>query len=214
MKKTSRRTFAKSVVTALATAPAMVSMFGCNRGGQTDASSPTPTPVEPRKPGMLDSDTPITVGGGGGSRPPKRKLPLSDTYTKIVFDPNHFKNSSPTDDQWYQNSGESARYVVFDDGLGTQQILTRFLGDGNVTLKFNHSADIKITQSPFGVQFKLSENPPAGTQEHHNADPKLKRIEFENGKKWPKNGDASVGDGWFVCVSKEDLGGGCGNYVP
>jgi hypothetical protein len=217
MKKTSRRTFAKSVVTALATAP-VVSMIGCNRGGQTDGS-PTPSPspgatVEPKKP---RDDTPITVGGGGGNRPPKRKLPLTETYTKTVFDHDHFKNPSGSDDKWYQNSAESARYVLFDDGLGIQENLTRYLGDGDITIKFSHSHDITITQHPFGVKFKFSENLPSGTQEHRNtADKKPNRIVFENGKKWPKDhdfDDNNIGDGWFVCISKDFQGGNCSEYV-
>src|SRR5262249_40441477 len=160
------------------------------------------------KTGLLDGDTPITVGGGGGNRPPKRKPPLTEKYTKTVFDPKHFKDSSSSDeDKSYQNSGESARYILFDDGLGVQENLTRYLGDGDIIIEFFHSHDITITQHPFGVQFKLSENqpianPPQGTQEHHNnADPKLKRINFENNKHWPKDGgNANVGDGWFICV--------------
>jgi hypothetical protein len=134
--KPSRRTFTKSVVTALATAPVVVSMIGCRPGDQTGGPTPTPTPLK-LKP--MDGDTPITVGGGGGTRPPKRKMPLTDTYTRIVFDHDHFKNSAGGDDKWYQFSAESARYVVFDDGLGTKENLTRYLGDGDITLKMSHA---------------------------------------------------------------------------
>lgn len=209
--KPSRRTFTKSVVTALATAPVVVSMIGCRRGDQTGGPTATPTP-KPIKP--MDGDTPITVGGGGGGRPRKEKLPLTDTYTKTRFDHDHFKNSSTSDDLWYQFSAEAARYVVFDDGLGTKENLTRYLGDGDITLKFSHAKDITITQHPFGVKFKKSENPVSSDPaEHHNNDPKLKKIEFEN-YKWPHGGDANVGDGWFVCVSKDYQDGNCSEYKP
>ena len=196
MKKTSRRNFGKQLAGALAAIP--VASVVKSVGGQV------------RK--KTNGDTPITVGGGGGTGTDPRVRSL---YTYVRFNHAYYTTTTPAnqDEKHYKHDGDQAYYFVFDDGLGNQNSvknLTRYLGDDTVEIKLGDGKKIKITQSPgLGVKLKKSEfNDPVGTSDEHIRPGGTSKVTIEFKGSGHKEKDLPVGL-WTICVSKDPMGGGC-----
>lgn len=191
MKKTSRRVFGKQLAGALAAIP--VASVVQSVGGQVR-----------QRPG----DSPITVGGGGGTGvdPKVRSL-----FTYVEFDHAYYLNTAGNqDERHYKKDGDEPNYIVFDNGLGSVRNLTRYLSDGTVTIKLGDGKKIKITQGGhLGVKLKQTEfddptqtNPDRHIRNRTNSQVSIKFKDHELE-------DQQVGAEWKVCVSKDPMGGGC-----
>ena len=188
MKKTSRRGFGKQLTYALGAIP-IASLAAKSVGAQ------------------VNPDTPITVGGGGGRRKDIKTGIEVNRHTYVKFNRTYYRTTDTGDERHFRSADVEPNYVLFfsREGDTSPRNLTRFLDDGNITLKFQDSDErIRITQNPFGVRFKTRQYDEADGDENRRVGAVLTSIEFKH-----KVIPVEVGLGWRVCISKDPEGGDC-----